>query len=59
LCSLSVIMWRGVKPVKKAKTVKVKKSKERGEGVGWASSMASAASLGTPTPGLKHFSPPA
>jgi hypothetical protein len=33
LCSLYVIMWRGVKPVKKAKTVKVKKSKERGEGV--------------------------
>jgi hypothetical protein len=52
-------MWRGVKPVKKAKTVKVKKSKERGEGVWLGIINGLGSKPRTQTPGLKHFSPPA
>jgi hypothetical protein len=51
-------MKRG-KTGKKAKTENMKKGRRGERGFGWASSMASAASLGAQTPGLKHFSPPA
>jgi ribosomal protein L13E len=64
LCSLSVITWRnkqkplphhmgGVKPVKKAKTVKVKKSKERGEGVWLGTINGLGSKLRTPDTGIK------